>query len=90
MAVINLEITFDTDKADKDGNPVRETKQYTLIPEKLPLALIEGMEDRKFGLMRRALARLLKLTDAQSEQLTIDHLNQLGQAMQEAQDIPKA
>lgn len=76
--VINLEITFESG----------ETRSYQLAPEKLPLTLIEGMEEKKFGLMRRALARLLKLSEEESEELTIEHLNQISAAMQEATASP--
>jgi len=78
MAVITLDITFESG----------ETRSFQLAPEKLPLTLIEGMEDKKFGLMRRALARLLKLTEAESEELTIEHLNAISTAMQEATASP--
>lgn len=86
MASIKLEIEFDGE--DKDGKPTQYTRTFDLVPDKMPLALVEAGDEKKFGLMRRSLKRYLKLTEDESEQITIEHLNQIAGATAEAQRIP--
>lgn len=86
MAVIKMDITFDG--KDKSGKPNKYTKNFELAPEKIPLALIEALEEKRMGLARRGIKKYLGLTQEESEQLTVEHLNQFGKAVMEAQDIP--
>lgn len=82
MATVSIEITFD----DEHGAP--ETRSFPIDPVKIPLTMIEGMADANYGMVRRAITRFLRLTPAQSEQLTIENLNQIAEAAKNAQTIP--
>lgn len=87
MASITIEITFDRDNPKGDEQPTY-TKRLPIDPVKIPLSLIEGIGSQDFGLARRAIARFLKLNRDESEQLTIEHMNQIAQAAGEAAKIP--
>lgn len=86
MAIIKMDITFDG--KSKKGEPTRYTKSFELAPEKMPLTLIEALEESKMGLARRGIKKYLGLTQEESEQLTFEHLNQFSKAIIEAQEIP--
>lgn len=87
MAAITIEITFDRDDP-KTGEPATYTKRVPIDPVKIPLSLIEGISNQDFGLARRAIARFLKLSRDESEQLTIEHMNAIAQAAGDAAKIP--
>jgi hypothetical protein len=87
MQIVTIEITFDRDEP-KAGEPATYTKRVPIDPVKIPLSLIEGMNSQDFGLARRALARFLKLNRDESEQLTIEHMNQIAKAAGDAATIP--
>lgn len=84
--VIKLEIDFEN--LDKDGATTTYTKKFELVPEKFPLSLIESMDTSDFAMMRRGFRRLLKLSEDESEQLTVEHLKAFADATKAAQDIP--
>ena len=86
MASITIEMVFDRD--NPDGEPTTYTKRVPVDPVKIPLSLIEGISSQDFGMARRAIARFLKLTKDESEQLTIEHMNQISQAAGESAKIP--
>lgn len=95
MATINLDITFkySRDKKDEEtGKPVKVTEQasrsFTIDSDDIPLILVEGMEEGKFGLMREGIADFLGLTPEESRQLTVRHMKVIGKAVKEAQTIP--
>jgi hypothetical protein len=79
MAVITLEITLE------EGG---EAKRYDLIAEKMPLTLLEGLEEKKFGMARRALVKFLKLPPEEAEALTFEHLSALMEAFTAATTVP--
>jgi hypothetical protein len=87
MSAITIEITFDRDDP-KPGEQPTYTRKLPVDPVKIPLALIEGVSSQDFGMARRAIARFLKLTKDESEQLTIEHMNQIAQAAGDAAKIP--
>lgn len=87
MASITIEITFDRD-SPKAGEEPTYTRRLPIDPVKIPLALLEGISSQDFGMARRAIARFLKLSKDESEQLTIEHMNQIAQAAGDAAKIP--
>lgn len=86
MKIVTIEVELDG--VDAQGNPTRYMKRAELRADKIPLALIEGLEERKLGMARRALARTLGLNADEAEQLTIEHLNQFTDALNAAREIP--
>lgn len=78
--IFNLEITY------KDG----AAKTYSVDSDDLPLILLESLDEGKVSLMRAGLAEFLGLSDAESRQLTVRHIKQIGQAMKAAQELPNA
>jgi hypothetical protein len=87
MAAITIEVTFDRDNP-KEGEQPTYTRRLPVDPVKIPLSLIEGVSSQDFGMARRALARFLKLTKDESEQLTIEHMNLIAKAAGDAAAIP--
>ena len=85
MAVINLDITF---KYKNGGPPEEHSRSFAIDSDDIPLILVEGMEEGKFGMMREGIADFLGLTAEESRQLTIRHMKAIGAAMKEAQTIP--
>lgn len=85
MARMTLDIAF---KYVKDGARVEETRTFTIDSDDMPLILAESMDSSDFGMMREAITEFLGLTEAESRQLTVRHLKQIGAAMKEAQKIP--
>lgn len=73
---------------DCDG----ETITHEIDPERLPLMFLEGLEEmqqnRSYGKVRKGIKRMLKLTDEQSESLTVEHIGQIADAIQSAREIP--
>lgn len=96
MAVIGLEIAFKYKRNTKDETGkvmqvVEETtRSFAIDSDDIPLILVEGMDDGKFGLMREGIADFLGLTQEESKQLTVRHLKAIGKAMKEAQTVPNA
>ena len=85
MAVIDLEITF---KYKNGKEPAERLRSFHIDSDDIPLILVEGMDDGKFGMMREGIADFLELTEEESRQLTVRHLKQIGKAMKAAQEIP--
>ena len=95
MATISLDITFKYTREEKDketGKPAKVTEErlraFTIDSDDIPLILVEGMEEGKFGLMREGIADFLGLTQEESRQLTVRHMKAIGKAMKDAQTIP--
>ncbi len=95
MATINLDITFKYTREKKDnetGKLVKAVEEvsrtFTIDSDDIPLILVEGMEEGKFGLMREGIADFLGLTPEESRQVTVRHMKAIGKAMKEAQTIP--
>ncbi len=65
-----------------------------LNPASLPLIFLEALDDLKgdntagWRKLRRGIRKMLKLTEAQSEELETEHLTQITAAIAAAQDIP--
>jgi hypothetical protein len=96
---VDLPIVWDSfDKlGDIDGNDIRVgkfTSKYNAVTTNAAGAarLVhdrrQGTRSTDFGLARRALARFLKLNRDESEQLTIEHMNQITKAAGDAATIP--
>ena len=84
MATVEMVITF----KHRGAAPVERT--FTLDSDDMPLILAEAMDEGKIGLMREAITEYLDLSDAESKQLTVRNLKQIGEALKAASDIPKA
>lgn len=82
-----MQIAFDG-KDPETKEPSQYIKTFELNPKKMPLSLIEGLEEGRIGLSRRAIKKYLDLTQEESEQLTMEHLEQLLGAVKEASNIP--
>ena len=69
-------------------------RRIELDPTSLPLVFLEALDDLKesnsggWRKLRRGIRKMLKLTEAESEELTSDHLTQITEAIRVAQDIP--
>jgi hypothetical protein len=69
-------------------------RQIELDPTKLPLIFLEALDDLKdnnsggWRKLRRGVRKMLKLTEAESEELTSDHLTMITEALGSAQSIP--
>ena len=75
--IFKLDITY------KDG-----AKTYEVDTDDLPLILLESLDEGKVSLMRAGIAEFLGLSEAESRQLTVRHIKEIGKAMKAAQDIP--
>lgn len=85
--IFNLEITF-KDRLE-DGSRTTHSKTYHVDSDDIPLIFLEATSSGSVGPLREALSEFLDLTDAESRQLTVRHIKQIGAAMKEAQDDPK-
>lgn len=69
-------------------------KRLELDPASLPLIFLEALDDLKenntagWRKLRRGIRKMLKLTEAQSEELETEHLTLITQAIASAQAIP--
>ncbi len=69
-------------------------RRIELDPTSLPLVFLEALDDLKesnsggWRKLRRGIRKMLKLTEAESEELTSDHLTQITEAIRVAQEIP--
>lgn len=79
--IFNLEITY------KNGAE-STTKTYSVDSDDMPLILLESLDEGKIGLMRTGIAEFLGLSEAESRQLTVRHIKQIGAAMKAAQEVP--
>lgn len=80
-----LRITITIDDVDK---------VIVIDPSKLPLVFLEALEelreDQSWRHMRRGIQRLLKLTDAEADELDTSHFMQIVEAVTAAAEIPNA
>lgn len=69
-------------------------RRIELDPTSLPLVFLEALDDLKennsggWRKLRRGIRKMLKLTEAESEELTSEHLTLITEAIGRAQDIP--
>lgn len=80
---------FDLDITYKNGAEA-QSKTYHVDSDDLPLILLESLDEGKIGLMRAGIAEFLGLSEAESRQLTVRHIKQIGAAMKAAQELPNA
>lgn len=69
-------------------------RRIELDPSKLPLIFLEALDDLKennsagWRKLRRGIRKMLKLTEAESEELDTDALELITDAIRQAQSIP--